>query len=213
MTKIEQELQLLKDKIEWVQKQTRPEDELLIAYYQKYYNIAVVHKPIKEETWSDDGTFRHGWKGVRGTTSEMLTAFAVSGPLYRFEINQVKDKIEQKWGTDLRCTKGIKEYTISCKTCKLHSKFVDGQLHTFVILWRDYFKSADWRIDFLSLTHPETNQVWLFNYELLTNLICSVNHRGIPTPKFDGECVEFDITQYIIDNKNGVIYFNLNRKD
>lgn len=213
MSKTQHELNLLKDTIEWVKGKSLPNAELIIPYYENYYAIASTHKPILTENWSEDGTFRHGWKGIRGTTSELLVAYAVSGPLYRFEINQVKNKAEQKWGTDLHCSKGIKEYTISCKTCKPYNKFVDGKLHVCATLWREYFKSADWRIDFLSLAHPETKQVWLFNYELLTNIYCSVNERGIPTPRFEKECIEIDITAYTNTNKNGVIHFDLNKVD
>src|SRR5271156_3834191 len=178
MSTLDYELKLFNETLGWVKSKNLPTASDFIPYYENFYKKASTHTPIISEDWGEFNT-RHGANSVRGTTSELLTVVALSSPqLGETEVFQVSSKTEQQYGSDLKVRKGKSEFVISVKTCKPRNMFLEGKLDTQLRLWKDYFEPAEWRVNFLSLAHPETKQVWLLNYPLIANIHCKVNERG-----------------------------------
>lgn len=204
MSTLQQELQLFRETLDWVKTKDFQHNNSLVAYYERYYQIASTHTPLIDEKWNDEGGFRHGASSIRGATSEMLTALYCVA-VQRWKIHQIADPAEQTWGSDIKITQGVKEDKISVKSTKPRSIFVDGDLDIRLTLYKEYFKPATWRIGLISLVHPETKQLWMFNYEALANKFCDINDQGLCKPKFDPYTHVF-IKQFQKEYQNCIIY-------
>lgn len=207
MNDMQRELQLFREALDWVKSKEFKNKQEFVAYYERYFEIASTHKPLVNEEWNKEGCFRYGATNVKGTRSEMLTA------LYciieqQWKVHQIDDKKEQTWGSDVRVTRGAKEEVISVKTTKPKSMFVDGKLDTRLTLYKEYFKSATWRVRFISLVDPETKQLWVFNYEALATKFCDINDKGYCRPKFDPYTHVF-IGAFEQEYPNCVTYYDL----
>lgn len=207
MNDMQQELQLYRETLDWVKSKDFKYKDDFVSYYDRYYQIASVHKPIITEDWNDEGVFRYGANGVRGTTGEMLVAFYCMAE-QRWKVHQISEQADQEWGSDLRITQGVKEEKISVKTTKPKAMFSDGDLDTRLTLYSRFFKSATWRTQYLALVHPDTKQLWMFNYEALADKVCDVNERGFCKPKFDPYTHLF-IKQFEKEYQNCVIYHDM----
>jgi len=181
------ELDLLTETLQWAR--TRQQTESYLSYYEDYLQKASTHNPIISEDW---GKFnlRHGPNSIRGTTSELVTAIALS--LEGYDIHQVIDKKQQKYGSDLKVSKGSWDYVFSVKSAKPVEL---GTGDVLLKLYREYFESAEWRVNFLSLVHPESRQLWLINYPLVGNIYCTKNDRGLFTPAFKEQSVSFRVNE------------------
>lgn len=204
MNDMQRELHLFNQTLDWIKSKDFKNKETFVAYYDRYYQVASTHTPIADEIWNKEGCFRYGAANVKGTTSELLTAFYCIVE-QQWKVDQINDKTEQTWGSDLKITRGIKEDTISVKSTKPKLMFVDGKLDTRLTLYKEYFKSAIWRIGFISLVHADTKQIWIFNYDALATKFCEVNEKGFCKTKFD-PYVHVFINQFNIEYPNCVIY-------
>lgn len=211
MSTLDYELNLFRETLDWVKSKNLSTASDFIPHYDNYYKRASTHKPILSEDWGEFNT-RHGANSVRGTTSELLAVTALSLPqLGETEVFQITNKREQGYGSDLKVKKGKSEFTVSCKTCKPRNIFTEGKLDTEVRLWQDYFEPARWRVDFISLAHPETKQVWLLNYPLVASIHCTVNEGGFFTPTFKEASVAFSMATFKKNFPTGLIYFDLTK--
>ena len=210
MSTLDYELNLFKDTLDWVNTKNLPTD--FTSFYNRYYERASTHTPILSENWGEYNT-RHGANSVRGTTSELLAGTALHlSSLGVKEVLQITDKTEQGYGSDLKVKTENKQFIVSCKTCKPRNIFIEGKLDTEVRLWQSYFKSATWRVDFLSLAYPETKQVWLLNYGVVASIHCTVNESGFCTPVFKEPSVAFSVATFKKNFENGLMYFDLSRE-
>ncbi len=211
MSTLDYELSLFKETLDWVKGKTLPTTDF-IPYYENYYQRASTHAPILSEDWGEFNT-RHGANSVRGTTSELLTTAALLlSPLGVKEVSQITDKTQQGYGSDLIVKTEKKEYIISCKTCKPRNVFTEGQLDTQLRLFRDYFEPAIWRVTFLSLIHPVSKKVWLFNYGILASIHCSINEGGFCKPVFESPSVAFSVTTLTQKFPDALIPFDLTKE-
>lgn len=180
------ELNLLGETIDWASKYSP--FQVYLPFYTEYQMKVSTHTPILSEDWGEHN-LRHGPNSIRGTISELVTAVAL---VYEgYEIHQVTNKKEQKYGSDLKASKGALEYTISNKTTIPRKVDDDIELRLF----RDYFEPAEWRVNFLSLVQPETKQIWLINYPLVGNMFCTKNDRGLYTPAFTTQSIPLKIKE------------------
>lgn len=201
----EYELNLFKQTLEWAR--TQPKTEPYLPYYDEYITKASTHTPILSEDW---GKFnlRHGPNSIRGTTSELLTTVALSTEGY--EIHQVTSKVEQNYGTDLKASKGALEYVFSIKTTK--PRYIEqNQANVELTLYREYFEPAQWRVNILSLVHPESKQLWLINYPLVGNMHCTITDRGLFAPAFKEQSVRFPVNELKTLFPHGIQYIDLNK--
>lgn len=218
MSRKQIELDLFNETLDWVKSKTSPRLEPHIEYFETYSKFAGTHKSLIDEEFGEHNT-RHGAKSVRGTTGEMLSVVALSLPRFaNYEIERITDKTEQKYGTDYKLwyeskayaqSKSKKPIGVSCKTgFGIRSEGLD----TILRLHRDWFEPAVWRVDFLSVVHPETKRVWMLNYGVVASIYCTLRN-GIPTPTFEDVSIPFSIMEYKQKFADGLIYFNLNKEE
>ena len=197
----EYELNLLNETLQWAK--TKPQTAPIIPHYEEYLEKASKHTPIISEDWGKHN-LRHGPNSIRGTTSEFMTSIALA--VEGYEISQVVDKKEQKYGSDLKVFKGSWPYVFSVKSAR-PVQLADGEV--ILKLYREYFDSAEWRVNFLSLVHPESRQLWLINYPLVGNIYCTKNDRGLYTPAFTEQSVAFRVNQTKLVFPNGIQHIDL----
>lgn len=207
MNDMQRELQLFRETLDWIKSKEFKNKEPFVTYYDRYYQLASTHTPLVNEDWNKEGCFRYGTTNVKGTTSEMLTAFYCIVE-QQWKIHQIDEKAQQTWGSDILITRGIKQDKISVKSTKPKPVFIDGKLDTRLTLYREYFKPATWRIGLISLVHPDTKQIWMFNYEALATKFCDINDKGYCRPKFDPYAHLF-INQFEAEYPNCTVYHDL----
>lgn len=208
ITQMNIELDLFRKNLDWIKTKDFRSKDAIISHYEKYFAVASTHTPLINEQWNDVGVFRHGPKSIRGTNSEMLTAFCCAA-IDRWEVHQVPDKVEQNYGVDLIISQGVKREKISVKTTK-PKNVIGAQLDTRLTLYKEYFDPGLFRITYLSLVNPETRELWMFNYGALAVEYCDVNERQLCTPKFDNTAYVF-INQFLSKYENTVIHYDLKR--
>lgn len=209
ITDMQRELKLFRNTLDWVKTKTFDNKDQLVEYYEQYFATASTHVPLINEPWNPNGVHRHGATDVKGTVSEMLTEYYCIIE-HRWKSLPIGDRIKQVYGCDVTLTQGIKRTVISVKSTKPKSMFVNGDLDIRLTLYKDYFKPAVWRADFISCVEPITKQIWMFNYPALAKTFCDVNAKGLCKPKFDSYAHVF-IKQFESQYTNCLIYHDLRK--
>ncbi|MDE1830201.1 MAG: hypothetical protein KGI25_07745 [Thaumarchaeota archaeon] len=206
-SKMSEMLTLYKDTLDVLKLNEFRDKDRLVEYYDNFYKIAKTHKPVINEAWNEHGVTRHGWKGIKGTVSEMLTTYYCA-KVHRWRVFPISNQQDQEYGSDLLIEKGAEQAKISVKSVKAWTP--PNSTDTRLNLDKDFFAPGLFRITFISLVDPIKKQLWFMNYEALASEYCTITPNNLCIPKFETYTYMF-VNEFQKKYPNTFNYENLNQ--